>query len=127
MATCVDVHGTVVANAVRFWGSDAIREKWLPRLARRFSTAAAVAAPSATMQHAPLLLTEDEAMIQEAARSFATTEVAPLVRDMDRNSKMDDALIAQLFENGFMGVEADEADGGSGGPRGCQSALRFEA
>mmetsp|Transcript_20077 Transcript_20077/g.59846 ORF Transcript_20077/g.59846 Transcript_20077/m.59846 type:complete len:412 (+) Transcript_20077:938-2173(+) len=85
------------------------------RLARRFSTAAAVAAPSAPMQHAPLLLTEDEAMIQEAARSFAATEVAPLVRDMDRNSKMDDALIAQLFENGFMGVEADEADGGSGG------------
>lgn len=29
----VDIHNTLTNNAVRFWGSDALKSKWLPRLA----------------------------------------------------------------------------------------------
>ena len=29
----VDIHNTLTNNAVRFWGSDALKAKWLPRLA----------------------------------------------------------------------------------------------
>ena len=33
VATCVDVHSTVVNNTVKFHGSDAIKNEYLPRLA----------------------------------------------------------------------------------------------
>ena len=29
----VDIHNTLTNNAVRFWGSKQLKEKWLPRLA----------------------------------------------------------------------------------------------
>lgn len=33
VSACVDVHSTVVNNTIAFWGSDALKAKWLPRLA----------------------------------------------------------------------------------------------
>ena len=33
VSTCVDVHSTVVNNTIAFWGSEAMKEKYLPRLA----------------------------------------------------------------------------------------------
>ena len=29
----VDIHNTLTNNAVRFWGSEELKKKWLPRLA----------------------------------------------------------------------------------------------
>ena len=33
VSTCVDVHSTVVNNTINFWGSEALKAKYLPRLA----------------------------------------------------------------------------------------------
>ena len=33
LAILVDIHNTLTNNAVRFWGSDSLKEYWLPRLA----------------------------------------------------------------------------------------------
>ena len=33
VAILVDIHNTLTNNAVRFWGSEALQEQWLPRLA----------------------------------------------------------------------------------------------
>ena len=64
-------------------------------------------------------VTEDEAMMRDAAARFAADEVMPLVAAMDEASKMPPELISSIFEQGFMGIEIDEAHGGSGSsPRG---------
>lgn len=72
-------------------------------------------AASSTAHHLPLTtLSEDEAMLREAAARFAREHVAPRVDAMDESGEMDPSLIAQLFEAGFMGVEIDQTHGGSG-------------
>jgi len=60
------------------------------------------------------LLTEEEQMFRDMVRQFAEESVAPLVHDMDRDAKMDSALIAQFFELGLMGIEIPEDMGGTG-------------
>ena len=91
----------------------------LPR--RRRASALAEASPEA-LAVAPLDLTDDEQMFRDAAEAFAKAEIAPLVSEMDKDSKMNEALLGKLFENGFMGVEIDEAHGGSGA---SFTAMRF--
>jgi alkylation response protein AidB-like acyl-CoA dehydrogenase len=59
-------------------------------------------------------LTPDEQMLQETVRRFARNEIAPLVRQMDEEQKMDGGLIAQLFELGLMGIEVPANYGGVG-------------
>ena len=64
---------------------------------------------------APLTVpTEEERMFRDAVREFADGVVAPLAADMDRDARMDPALITQLFEMGLMGVEIPELNGGAG-------------
>lgn len=65
---------------------------------------------------APLTaLSEDEAMLRDAAYEFAVKEIAPCVREMDRDGVFRKDLIDQFFAQGFMGVSVPEAYGGSGG------------
>jgi alkylation response protein AidB-like acyl-CoA dehydrogenase len=59
-------------------------------------------------------LTEDEKMMKEAVARFAQEEIAPKVRQMDADAKMDPAIIKGLFEQGFMGVEIGAEYGGTG-------------
>jgi short-chain 2-methylacyl-CoA dehydrogenase len=59
-------------------------------------------------------LTEEEQMFRDMVRQFAEENVAPLVHDMDRDAKMDESLISQLFELGLMGIEVPEELGGTG-------------
>ena len=67
------------------------------------------------VSRAPLtLLTEEERAFREAVRDFADGVVAPRVADMDREGRMDPALIRQLFEMGLMAVEIPDAHGGAG-------------
>lgn len=49
-----------------------------------------------------------------AVAKFAQEKIAPLVREMEANEKLDDGLLKGLFENGFMGIEIPEEYGGSG-------------
>jgi alkylation response protein AidB-like acyl-CoA dehydrogenase len=63
---------------------------------------------------APLtVLNEDEALFRDAVRQFAQEEVAPRVRRMDEEQKMDPDLIRQFFELGLMGIEVPESMGGT--------------
>jgi short/branched chain acyl-CoA dehydrogenase len=49
-----------------------------------------------------------------AVARFAQEQIKPLVAKMDEEHKMDADLVKKLFENGFMGIEADPEYGGSG-------------
>jgi len=83
--------------------------------ARAFSTAQAVDEGDASTVHLPCTtLTEDEAMMQEAARQFAQSEIMPIVQSMDDASAMPPELIKSVFDPGFMGIEVPEEFDGSG-------------
>ena len=59
-------------------------------------------------------LSDEEQMFREAVRDFATSEIAPLVSQMDRRQELDAGLLPQLFELGLMGIEIPEEFGGGG-------------
>jgi butyryl-CoA dehydrogenase/short/branched chain acyl-CoA dehydrogenase len=60
-------------------------------------------------------LTEEEGMFQGMAHEFAAHEIAPHVAEMDHEGAFNHALLEQFFAQGFMGIAAPEAYGGSGG------------
>ncbi|MCB0421028.1 MAG: acyl-CoA dehydrogenase [Bdellovibrionales bacterium] len=59
------------------------------------------------------MLSEDELAFKEAIRSFAESEIKPLVEKMDQEASMDKGLIGKLFEMGLMGIESPEQYGGA--------------
>jgi alkylation response protein AidB-like acyl-CoA dehydrogenase len=59
-------------------------------------------------------LSEDEEIFRGSVREFARHEIAPHVSRMDREMKIDAALVKKLFELGLMGIEIPEAFGGAG-------------
>ncbi|MBL7555383.1 MAG: acyl-CoA dehydrogenase [Bdellovibrionaceae bacterium] len=59
-------------------------------------------------------LSEDEKAFKEAIRSFAESEIKPIVNKMDEESQMPESLIKKLFEMGLMGIETPEKYGGTG-------------
>ena len=60
-------------------------------------------------------LTEDQTRWREEVRSFAAREVAPLVRAMDDQARLDPHLLDKLFEADLMAVEIPVGYGGRGG------------
>lgn len=60
-------------------------------------------------------LTEDEKMLQDAARDFAETYIKPKVQEMDEAAKLDPELVQQFFDMGLMGIEIPEKYSGGGG------------
>jgi alkylation response protein AidB-like acyl-CoA dehydrogenase len=69
-----------------------------------------------SMQIAPLThLTEDEAMLRDAAADFAKSVIAPKVHEMEKNAKLDKDIVKQFFEMGLMGIDIPEEYGGAGG------------
>jgi alkylation response protein AidB-like acyl-CoA dehydrogenase len=59
-------------------------------------------------------LTEDQLMIQTAAREFAAREIAPSAQHFDETGEFPAENIRKAGELGFMGVEVPERYGGSG-------------
>lgn len=59
-------------------------------------------------------LTEEQLMIQQAARDFAKNECLPGVIDRDENQKFPKEQVIKLAELGFMGMMVDPKYGGSG-------------
>ncbi len=59
-------------------------------------------------------LSAEEQLLRDSVRRFARKEIAPLVREMDEAQQMSPALIRQLFEQGWMGMEVPEEYGGVG-------------
>lgn len=61
-----------------------------------------------------VILTEDEKMIVELAADFAKQAIAPIADEMEAAGKIPAAIIAQMAELGFMGINIPEAYGGIG-------------
>ncbi len=59
-------------------------------------------------------LSEEQQMIQAAAREFAQSEIAPIAAEFDASGKFPAATIAKAGELGFMGIEVPEEYGGTG-------------
>ena len=48
--------------------------------------------------------TEDETMTRDVVRSWANSELKPLVRQMDDEECINPEILQQLFDNGFMAM-----------------------
>jgi alkylation response protein AidB-like acyl-CoA dehydrogenase len=59
-------------------------------------------------------LTEEQLMIQQAARDFAQNQCLPGVIERDEKQQFPKEQILQLADLGFMGMMVDPAYGGSG-------------
>ncbi|KAF7289200.1 hypothetical protein MIND_01381200 [Mycena indigotica] len=57
--------------------------------------------------------TEEEVMLRETVKRFATEVVQPKVREMDENEMMDPAIIQGLFDQGLMGIETSAEHSGA--------------
>ncbi len=60
-------------------------------------------------------LSEDEQAFKSAVAEFVNGEVRPRIAQMEREAKLDPALITGYFEMGLMGIQAAEAHGGAAG------------
>jgi butyryl-CoA dehydrogenase len=59
-------------------------------------------------------LTEEQAMVRETAREFATREVLPKAAELDKEARWPTEILAQMAELGFMGMAIPPAYGGAG-------------
>ncbi len=59
-------------------------------------------------------LSDDEALFAATVLEFARREVGPLVRTMDDDALIPEALVRSLFELGLMGIGVEESLGGGG-------------
>ena len=71
------------------------------------------------------LLTEEQTMIQDTARQFATAELAPHSAMWDEEKFLDRAVFSKAAELGFCGIYTSEEHGGTALSR-LDSALVFE-
>nr|4N5F_A Chain A, Putative acyl-CoA dehydrogenase [Burkholderia cenocepacia J2315]4N5F_B Chain B, Putative acyl-CoA dehydrogenase [Burkholderia cenocepacia J2315] len=63
--------------------------------------------------HMDELYTEDQRMIRDAARAFATEMLAPNAAQWDHDAHLPDAIVAQLGELGLLGMIVPQELGGS--------------
>ncbi|XP_033222309.1 short/branched chain specific acyl-CoA dehydrogenase, mitochondrial [Belonocnema kinseyi] len=59
-------------------------------------------------------LTDDETMMRDMVAKLSKEKIAPLVKKMEKEGRLDDGLVKSLFENGMMGIEVPTEYGGSG-------------
>ena len=59
-------------------------------------------------------LNEQQRMVQQMARDFATREVEPKARELDRDARWPTELVSRMAELGLLGVAIPEAHGGAG-------------
>ncbi|XP_074094339.1 short/branched chain specific acyl-CoA dehydrogenase, mitochondrial isoform X2 [Cotesia typhae] len=57
--------------------------------------------------------TEDEVMMKETVAKLAKEQIGPLVKKMEKEGKIDERVLKQLFDNGLMGLEIPSDYGGS--------------
>jgi butyryl-CoA dehydrogenase len=59
-------------------------------------------------------LTEEQKLVRDMARDFATREVEPRARELDKNATWPVELVKRIGELGLMGVAVPEEHGGAG-------------
>jgi butyryl-CoA dehydrogenase len=60
-------------------------------------------------------LTEEQKLVQQMARDFATKEVAPKARELDAEGRWPAELVERMAELGLLGIAVPEEHGGAGG------------
>ena len=71
-------------------------------------------------------LTEEQQMIQDAAREFAQNEIAPVAAEFDASGQFPTETIRAAGELGFMGIEIPEEYGGAGLDSICHALVMAE-
>ena len=61
-----------------------------------------------------MLFTEDQQMIQQLARDFAESELAPIAAEIDREERIPKEIIEKMAEIGFTALNVPEEYGGPG-------------
>jgi len=59
-------------------------------------------------------LSEQQRMIRDMARDFARTTIAPVAAELDREERFPAAIVKQMAELGFLGMNVEEKYGGAG-------------
>jgi butyryl-CoA dehydrogenase len=59
-------------------------------------------------------LTEEQRMMRDATREFATREIAPKAAELDKNSRWPSEILAKMSELGLLGVAIPQEHGGAG-------------
>ncbi|KAL3284291.1 hypothetical protein HHI36_018449 [Cryptolaemus montrouzieri] len=59
-------------------------------------------------------LSENEIIMKETVRKLANEQIAPCVRDMEKDGKLKESIVELLFQNGLLGIEIEEEYGGAG-------------
>jgi glutaryl-CoA dehydrogenase (non-decarboxylating) len=59
-------------------------------------------------------LTEEQRLLEQSVREWAGREVAPKIKELDRQHRFDPAILPQMGELGLLGVSVPAAHGGSG-------------
>jgi alkylation response protein AidB-like acyl-CoA dehydrogenase len=81
---------------------------------RTHAASGTISARGGRRQAMDFALTEEQQMIQDAARDFAQDQIAPVAAAHDESGEFPLATIRQAGELGFMGIEVPEAYGGAG-------------
>ena len=63
--------------------------------------------------HIVTMYSEEETAVRDMVKTWAQQELAPHVREMDREGAMRPDILKSLFDNGLMGMEIPEKYGGS--------------
>ncbi|XP_077206129.1 short/branched chain specific acyl-CoA dehydrogenase, mitochondrial isoform X2 [Paroedura picta] len=80
-----------------------------------FNSSSSEALSHSDTRCAPLqTFTEEETIIKEMVKKFAQERIAPLVRKMDADAKLDNSVFQSLFEQGLMSIELEPKYGGTG-------------
>src|SRR5262245_49977979 len=61
-----------------------------------------------------LELTQEQVMLQQTARDFATREVEPLAKQLDQSGEWPTQLVKRMGELGLLGIAIEEEYGGAG-------------
>jgi glutaryl-CoA dehydrogenase (non-decarboxylating) len=61
-----------------------------------------------------LELSEDQRLLEQTVREWAAAEVAPRIRDLDREHKFDSRILPQMAELGLLGCSVPTEYGGAG-------------
>src|SRR5688572_12404696 len=59
-------------------------------------------------------LTEEQRLLEQSVREWASREVAPRIRELDRSHTFDRGILPQMAELGLLGVCVPPAYGGAG-------------
>ena len=60
------------------------------------------------------ILTKEQKMIVQLAKTFAETELALLADEMDENAKFSPGIVQKVADVGFLGMNVPEEYGGAG-------------